>query len=87
MLYFLTLRFADVSCVIIRGLHDVHPVRIARFHVTRLLPRVGLPRNLLLIGNLTAALRLSKGWVRKDPNLGLRTGCMMFSDKLNVMHV
>ena len=28
-----------------------------------------------LIGNLTAALRLSEGWVRKDPNLGLRTGC------------
>ena len=22
-----------------------------------------------------AALRFSKGWVRKDPNLGLRTGC------------
>ena len=29
-----------------------------------------------LIGNLMAALRLSKGWVRKDANLGLRTGCM-----------
>ena len=28
-----------------------------------------------LIGSLTAALRLSKGWVQKDTNLGLRTGC------------
>ena len=46
------------------------------FHVTRFSPRVGLPRNLFLIGSLTAALRLSKGWVRKDPNLGLRTGCI-----------
>ena len=53
----------------------VDPVRIARIHVTRLSPRVGLPRNLFLIGSLSAALRFSKGWVRKDPNLGLRTGC------------
>ena len=28
-----------------------------------------------LIGSLTAALRFSKGWARKDANLGLRTGC------------
>ena len=28
-----------------------------------------------LIGSLTAELRFSKGWVRKDANLGLRTGC------------
>ena len=28
-----------------------------------------------LTGSLTAALRFSKGWVRKDTNLGLRTGC------------
>ena len=49
---------------------------MARFHVTRFAPRVGLPRNLLLIGSLTAALRFSKGWVRKDSNLGLRTGRM-----------
>ena len=41
----------------------------------RFVPRVGLPRNRFLIGNLTAALRFSKGWVRKDANLGLRTGC------------
>ena len=41
----------------------------------RFVPRVGLPRNLFLTGSLTAALRFSKGWVRKDANLGLRTGC------------
>ena len=29
----------------------------------------------LLIGRLTAALRLSKGWVRKDPNLVTGIGC------------
>ena len=53
----------------------VHPVRIARIHYPRFVPRVGLPRNLFFIGGLTAALRFSKGWVRKDANLGLRTGC------------
>ena len=31
----------------------------------------------VLIGSFTAALRFSKGWVRKDTNLGLRTGCTM----------
>ena len=56
------------------GRLGVQPVRIARFHITRFSPRVGLPRSLLLIGSLTAALRLSKGWVRKEANLGLRTG-------------
>ena len=55
----------------------LHPVRIARIRCPRFVPRVGLPRNHLLIGSLTAALRFSKGWVRKDPNLGLRTGCML----------
>ena len=50
------------------------PVRIARIHVTRFSPRVGLPRQLYLIGNLTAALRFAKGWVRKDANLGSRIG-------------
>ena len=53
----------------------IHPVRIARIHYQRFVPRVGLPRNHLLTGSLTVALRLSKGWVRKDANLGLRTGC------------
>ena len=32
-------------------------------------------KKLRLIGSLTAALKCSKGWVRKDANLGLRTGC------------
>ena len=31
--------------------------------------------NLFLIGSLTAALRLSKGWVRKDLNLVIGIGC------------
>ena len=53
----------------------VLPVRITRFHVPRFVPRVGLPRNLFLTGSLTAALGFSKGWVRKDANLGLRTEC------------
>ena len=35
-----------------------------------------MPRTIYLVGNLTAALRFFKGWVRKDANLGLRTGCM-----------
>ena len=30
----------------------------------------------LLIGSLTAALRFSKGWVRKDPNLVMGIGCI-----------
>ena len=55
----------------------IHPVRIARFHVPRFSPRVGLPRDLFLIGSLTAALRFSKGWVRKDLNLRMRTGCIV----------
>ena len=41
----------------------------------KICPRVGLPRNLLLIGSLTAALRFSKGWVRKDLNLVMGIGC------------
>ena len=32
-------------------------------------------QKLFLIGSLRAALRFSKGWVRKDANLGSRTGC------------
>ena len=53
----------------------LQPVRIARIHCPRFVPRVGLPRNLFLIGSLTAAVRCSKGWVRQDANLGLRSGC------------
>ena len=53
----------------------IHPVRIARIRCPRFVPRVGLPRSRFLTGSLTVALRFSKGWVRKDQNLGLRTGC------------
>ena len=54
----------------------LHPVPITIFSLTRLLPRVGLPRNLFLIGSLTAALRFSEGWVRKDLNLVMGIGCI-----------
>ena len=55
----------------------IHPVRKARIHYPKVVPRVGLPRNLSLTGSLTAALRFSKGWVRMitgilDCELGLR---------------
>ena len=53
----------------------IHPVPITIFSLTRLFPRVGLPRNLLLICGLTAALRFSKGWVQKDLNLVMGIGC------------
>ena len=50
----------------------LHPVRIARIRCPRFVPRVGLPRNLCLIGCLMAALRFSKGWVRiLDCELGV----------------
>ena len=39
---------------------------------THIYAYIYLPRKLFLIGSLTAALRFSKGWVRKDANLGLR---------------
>ena len=54
---------------------DVQPVPITIFSLTRLFPRVGLPRDLCLIGSLTAALRFSKGWVRKYLNLVIGIGC------------
>ena len=54
----------------------LHSVRIARTHYPRFSPRVGLPRKIYMKGNLTAALRFSKGWVRKDDNLRTRIGCI-----------
>ena len=53
----------------------LHPVLITIFSLTILFPRVGLPRNLCLIGSLTAAPRFSKGWVRKDQNIAMGIGC------------
>ena len=53
---------------------QIHPVRIARFHVPRFSPRVGLPRNLCFIGS---GVRSSKGWVQKDENLRTRIGCSL----------
>ena len=54
----------------------VHPVPITIFFPTIIFPRVGLPRN-LFIGSLTAALRFSKGSVRKDLNLVMGIGCSL----------
>ena len=51
----------------------LQPVRIARFHVPRFSPRVGLPRHLLFIGS---GVRLSRGWVQKDESLRTRIGCI-----------
>ena len=59
------------------GRLGVHPVPITRFSLTRLVPRVGLPRNRCLIGSLIAALRFSKGWVRKKLNLVMGIGCTL----------
>ena len=58
-----------------------HPVPIAIFCLTRSFPRVGLPRSLCFIGGLTAALRFSKGWVRKYHNLLMGIGC-----RDNILH-
>ena len=57
---------------------DLHPVRIARIRCPRFVPRVGSPRNLFLIGSLTAALRFSKGWVRKTRILDCELGVVLF---------
>ena len=54
---------------------DLTPSSHHNFCLTISFPRVGLPRNLFLIGSLTAALIFSKGWVRKYLNLVMGTGC------------
>ena len=68
----------------LRGRHVVYPVPITRFSLTIFVPRVGLPRNLCLIGSLTAALRFSKGSVRKDLNLVMGIGCFPIDFQLHV---
>ena len=45
----------------------IHPVRIAITHYLKFVPRVGLGFKEI---RTLSALRISKGWVRKDPNLG-----------------
>ena len=57
----------------------VHPVRIARFHVTRFSPRVGCPETLCFIGS---GVRFSKVWVQKDENLITRIGCNTEPDEI-----
>ena len=51
---------------------NIHPVRIARIRYARFAPRVGLRCKEMC--TLSAQI-ISQGWVRKDTNLRLRTGC------------
>ena len=48
------------------------PVRTARIHYPRFVPRVGLRSKEI---RTLSAPRLSRGWVRKDLNLRMRIGC------------
>ena len=50
----------------------LHPVSITRFPLSRFSPGAGLLRNPLFI---LSTLRFSRGWVRKDGNLVMETGC------------
>ena len=62
----------------------IHPVPITMLSLTILVPRGGLPRNRFSIGSLTAALRFYKGWVRKDLNLVMGTGCTYYCHYLHI---
>ena len=50
----------------------LHPVSITRFPLSRFSPGAGLLRNPFFT---LSTLRLSRGWVRKDGNLVMETGC------------
>ena len=52
--------------------HVIHPVSITRFPLSRFSPGAGLLRNPFFTLSM---LRLSRGWVRKDGNLVMETGC------------
>ena len=64
----------DVSC---RLAAACTPSSHSKNSATKICSKGWVAQKPFLIGSLTAALRFSKGWVRKDANLGLRTGCMM----------
>ena len=55
MIMIICCRCCLISCLVL------HPVRIATIHCPRFVPRVGMPRNLFLIGSFTAALRFVQG--------------------------
>ena len=61
---------------------NITPNSNTKNSATKICSKGWVAQELFLIGNLTAALRFSKGWVRKDTNLGLRTGCMSVSSKM-----
>ena len=54
-----------------RPLSGIHPVLIPRIRCPRFVPRVGLHFKAI---RTLSALRISKGWVREEPNLGMRIG-------------
>ena len=51
----------------------IHPVSITRFPLSRFSPGAGLLRNTFFTLSM---LNSSRGWVRKDGNLVMETGCM-----------
>ena len=53
---------------------QVHPVSITRFPLSRFSPGAGLLRNPCFA---LSTLRFSRGWVRKDGNLVMETGCTL----------
>ena len=57
----------------LRRLPMLHPVSITRFPLTRFSPGAGLLRNPFVT---LSTLRFSRGWVRKDGNLLMETGCI-----------
>ena len=52
---------------------QLHPVSITRFPLRRSSPGAGLLRYVFVHWQ---RLRFSRGWVRKDGNLLMETGCM-----------
>ena len=75
IMYHVSYMFCNLSWIMLDQTGMVHPVPVTIFLLTQLFPRLGLPRSLFLIGRLTAALRFSKGWIRKDLNLVMGIGC------------
>ena len=66
---------------------ELHPLhfRLCLSGTLRIfVPRSGLPRNLCLIGSLTAALRCSKGWLRKYLNLVMGIACTDTAEPLEL---
>ena len=61
-----------IISVIILLSSTIHPVSITRFPLSRFSPGAGLLRYVFFT---LSTVRLSRGWVRKDGNLVMETGC------------